>query len=148
MKRRGFSCHERASEVLWNSDTSGLPPSRELTTPVALVASYLHLTNLPKVIVCTPCPVYGSGAFDIRPGAVATNIAPTVRDLAARLGLQVIDLHTRLAGHPEWFPDTVHPNSKGMTAMAAMVYGTLTGSARRTRFRASLASTVCGNLSR
>lgn len=91
------------------------------------VASYQSLSNAPQVIVCTPCPVYGAGAFDIKPGTVATNIAPELRDLAGRLGLGLIDLHTRLAGHPEWFPDTVHPNSKGMAAMAAVVYEALNG---------------------
>ncbi len=90
-----------------------------------LVAIYATLTSAPRIIVCTPCPVYGSGAYDIRPGVVATNIAPLVRDLAARLGLSLVDLHVRLAGHSEWFPDTVHPNSKGMTAMAAVMYGAL-----------------------
>jgi acyl-CoA thioesterase I len=94
-----------------------------------MVASYAHLTNSPQVIACTPCPVYNKGAFDISPGVVATNIAPAVRDMASRLGLKLIDLHTRLAGHSEWFPDTVHPNSKGMTAMAAVVYSVLAGSA-------------------
>jgi len=90
-----------------------------------LVATYAALTNTLRVIVCTPCPVYGSGAYDIRPGTVATNIAPAVRELAARLGLGLIDLHTRLAGHAELFPDTVHPNSKGMSAMAAVMFSSL-----------------------
>jgi acyl-CoA thioesterase I len=92
-----------------------------------LVNSYSSLTNQPKIFVCTPCPVYANGAYDIRPGIVATNIAPQTRDLAGRFGLELIDLHTRLAGHSEWFPDTVHPNSKGMVAMAAVIFSDLTG---------------------
>jgi hypothetical protein len=32
-----------------------------------------------------------------------------------------------MGGHPEWFPDNIHPNSKGMAAMAAVVHGTLFG---------------------
>jgi lysophospholipase L1-like esterase len=90
-----------------------------------LVASYANLTNAPRVIVCTPCPVYNTNKFSISPSTVATNIAPLIRDLAGRLGLELVDLHTRLAGHPEWFPDAVHPNSKGMTVMAAVMYSTL-----------------------
>jgi lysophospholipase L1-like esterase len=92
-----------------------------------MVSSYASLSNSPTVIACTPCPVYGIGAYDIRPGTVATNIAPTVREIASQMMLQVIDLNTRLAGHADWFPDTVHPNSKGMTAMAAVVYSSLLG---------------------
>jgi lysophospholipase L1-like esterase len=86
-----------------------------------MVQSYASLTNAPKVIACTPCPVYGKGAFDIVPGTVATNVAPAVREAASALGLMVIDLQTRLAGHPELFIDTVHPNSKGDTVMAAVI---------------------------
>lgn len=93
------------------------------------IASYRTLPSQPRVILCTPAPVYGRGAFDISPGVVATNIAPAVRDLAARLGLEVLDYHTRLAGHAEWFPDTVHPNTRGMAVMAAMAAGVLRGPA-------------------
>lgn len=95
-----------------------------------LIASYATLASQPRVIVCTPCPVYNKGAFDISPTVVATNITPIVHDLASRLDVDLIDLQTRLAGHPEWFPDTVHPNSKGMTAMAAVMFSGLMGIAR------------------
>src|SRR5207244_423133 len=92
-----------------------------------LVTSYSSLTNGPGIFVCTPCPVYGSGAYTIRPSVVASNIAPLIRDIAGRLGLGLIDLHTRMGGHSAWFPDTVHPNSKGMAAMAALIYSALAG---------------------
>lgn len=86
-----------------------------------LIATYTNLASQPRIVLCTPCPVYRTGAFDIRPGVVATNIAPLVRELGARLGWPVIELHERLAGHPEWFPDTVHPNTRGMAVMAAVM---------------------------
>lgn len=89
------------------------------------IGSYRSLPSQPRVMLCTPAPVMAKGAFDISPGVVATNIAPAVRDLAARLGLEVIDYHTRLGGHAEWFPDTVHPNTRGMAVMAAIAYGSL-----------------------
>ncbi len=89
------------------------------------VGSYAGLETRPRIILCTPAPVYNRGAFDIQPGVVATNVAPAVRDLASRLGLEVIDLHERLAGHAEWFPDTVHPNTRGMAVMAAVVLQSL-----------------------
>ena len=92
-----------------------------------MVASYATLTNQPRVMVCTPCPVYGSGAYDIKPGTIATNIALAIRDIATRLDLDLIDLHVRLDGHREWFPDTVHPNSKGSTAMAAVMADAVVG---------------------
>jgi acyl-CoA thioesterase-1 len=92
-----------------------------------LIATYAAATNSPRVLICTPCPVYGTGNYDIRPGVVATNIVPLVLDISKRLGLGLIDLQTRLNGHSEWFPDTVHPNSKGMAAMAAVMFDGVAG---------------------
>jgi lysophospholipase L1-like esterase len=103
----------------WKYGTNFTPNLEELVT------TYASLPSLPRVVLCTPCPAYRTGGFDIRPGTVATNIAPAVRETAARLGLPLIDMHTRMAGHLEWFPDNIHPNSKGMAAMAAVVHGTL-----------------------
>jgi len=51
-----------------------------------------------------------------------------VRELASRLGLEVIDYHTRLANHSEWFPDTVHPNTRGMAVLASIALETITHS--------------------
>jgi len=90
-----------------------------------LIASYATLSNSPTVYVCTPCPVYASGAYDIRPGVIATNIVPLVQDISQRHALPLIDLQTRLAAHSEWFPDTVHPNSRGMAVMAAIMFSGL-----------------------
>jgi acyl-CoA thioesterase-1 len=92
----------------------------------ALIAIYQALPSAPKVYLCSPCPVYGSGAYDINPGVVRTNIAPAVRALASELGLPLIDLQARMT-NSTWFPDTVHPDSKGMTAMAAVMFEGLAG---------------------
>jgi acyl-CoA thioesterase-1 len=91
-----------------------------------LIASYASLSNSPIIYVCTPCPVYGAGAYDIRPSVIATNIVPLAHDIATRHSLPLIDLQTRLAGHSEWFPDTVHPNSRGMAVMSAIMFSALT----------------------
>jgi acyl-CoA thioesterase-1 len=92
----------------------------------AMIALYQATTNAPVVYLCAPCPVYGAGAYDINPGVVRTNIAPAVRALAAELSLPLIDLNVRMT-NATWFPDTVHPDSKGMTAMAAVMFEGLAG---------------------
>lgn len=91
-----------------------------------LIAVYRGLSSAPKIYLCTPCPVYAAGAYDISPGVVRTNIAPQVRNLAAELAFPLIDLHLRMT-NSTWFPDTVHPNSKGMTAMAAVMFESIMG---------------------
>jgi acyl-CoA thioesterase-1 len=90
-----------------------------------LIATYASLKSSPAIYLCTPCPVYANGNYDIRPGIVATNIAPFIRQIAASHSLPVIELQTRMAGHSDLFPDTVHPNSRGMAVMAAIMFSAL-----------------------
>lgn len=92
-----------------------------------LIASYTALPSSPRIVLGTPPPVFRNGAFDIRPAVVADEIAPLVRQLAAVAGRELVDLHERLAGGTAWFPDTVHPDSRGTSAMAAIVWEKLTG---------------------
>jgi len=86
-----------------------------------LIAIYQALPSAPRVFLCSPCPVFGAGSFNIDPGTVRTNIAPTVRGLAAELSLPLIDLQARMT-NAVWFPDTVHPDTKGMMAMTAVMH--------------------------
>jgi len=92
-----------------------------------LITTYTNLTSSPRVLICTPPPVFGSNSYSINAGIVATNIAPLIRQLGTNLNHQVIDMQTLLAGHSEWFPDFVHPNSQGTSVMAAIVYTALLG---------------------
>src|SRR5262249_27934665 len=93
----------------------------------SLIGVYTNATSHPRVLICTPPPVFNSGYAGINPGIVATNISPLIRQLGTNLDLQVTDFQSLLAGHSEWFPDNVHPNSKGTSVMAAQVYTALLG---------------------
>ncbi|HTI68528.1 MAG TPA: GDSL-type esterase/lipase family protein [Candidatus Limnocylindria bacterium] len=100
-----------------------------LTDYTGLIASYQELASHPRILLFTPCPVFGAGAYDIKPGVVATNILPLVRQLGLDLGLEIIDINGPMSGHKEWFPDTVHPNSKGTSILAALGRKALLGDA-------------------
>jgi lysophospholipase L1-like esterase len=93
-----------------------------------LIATYV--TNAyfpdPRILICTPPPAFHNN-ININPGILETNISPLVRQLGTDQNIQVIDMQTLLAGHSEWFPDGVHPNSQGTAVMAAIVYTALLG---------------------
>jgi lysophospholipase L1-like esterase len=91
-----------------------------------LIASYASLPSAPRILLGTPAPVFKKGAFDIDPGVVRTNIAVRVRELAMVPGRELIEFHDRMDGHGEWFPDTVHPNARGTSVMAAIAFGAVT----------------------
>ena len=92
-----------------------------------LITTYTNLASNPRVVICTPPPVFGSNNYNINAGIIATNISPLIRQLGTDLNHQVIDMQTLLAGHDEWFPDYVHPNSQGTSVMAAIAYTALLG---------------------
>ncbi|MDB6118887.1 MAG: xylanase [Verrucomicrobiaceae bacterium] len=77
------------------------------------------------MFLCTPVPVIGKGNFGINNEMVHGEIIPLVKQVAAEMKLEVIDLYTALDGHPEVFPDRVHPNDDGATLMAKAVHAAL-----------------------
>jgi len=92
-----------------------------------LITSYATLSSAPRIILGTPPPVFKNGAFEIRPAVIANEVAPLVRQLASQPGREVLDLHDLLADRTDWFPDTVHPDSRGTSALAALIWEKLTG---------------------
>ncbi len=95
----------------------------------ALISHYAALSNQPLVYVCTLCPVYGSGAFGITSPVVQNEVIPAIVQADQETGRPVIDVNTGLSGHPEWFPDTVHPNAAGAGQIARVAFQALTGPA-------------------
>jgi lysophospholipase L1-like esterase len=91
----------------------------------ALVESFRSLPSKPQVYLCTPCPVIGSGAFNITNSGIEKEIG-WIRELAAGLDLGLIDMNTALSGKPEVLPDNVHPNEAGATLLATTAYSALT----------------------
>ena len=87
-----------------------------------LIRSYTTPNRQPRVLLVTPCPVFLDGAYGIDVTVLHREIAPAIRDLAMQLGHEVVDFHDRLQGHAEWFPDTLHPNTRGTAVMAAVAW--------------------------
>jgi acyl-CoA thioesterase I len=86
----------------------------------SLVATLRSLKPRPKIWACFPPPVYkdewGITALTLDEMIEATEVA------CDREKVPVIDLNDALAGHPEFFPDGIHPNAKGAGFMATTVY--------------------------
>ena len=82
-----------------------------------LVKSFQKLSSKPKVFVCRPVPVPGTGNYGINEANVQKEI-PRIDALAKELGVEVIDMHAALEAHPEMLPDRVHPNNDGAGEMA------------------------------
>jgi len=82
-----------------------------------LVKSFQSLKSKPKVFVCRPVPVPGTGNYGINEENIQKEI-PRVDALAKELSCGVIDMHAALEKTPELLPDRVHPNTAGAGEMA------------------------------
>ena len=105
----------------WNPDAY----SYELE---ALVDDLKSARSDMRVVLMVPCHVFcdpnpqGSGVFHMNDELIGTEIRPRIYDVAEATNSQVVDLYALTEGHPEWFPDTVHPNTEANMAIADYVY--------------------------
>lgn len=92
----------------------------------ALIAQFSQLPTSPRIFVCHPAFVPGTGNFGINEAGVLEEI-PMLAQVAAAQKADLIDIHGALQLHPELLPDRVHPNTAGATVMARTVHVALTG---------------------
>lgn len=91
-----------------------------------IVEYFEALDSKPKIYLCHPCPVSGEGNYGINEAGVEEEM-PIIDRLAKEKRAAVVNVHDALASHPEYFPDRVHPNRAGATAIATTAYRALTG---------------------
>ncbi len=90
----------------------------------ALIAHFAALPSHPRIYAVLPVPAYGS-SWGVDEAVISGAIIPAVRAAAAAQGARLIDMHTALSGHPEMFPDTIHPNEAGARLIASAVAAAL-----------------------
>lgn len=89
----------------------------------SLLGHFLGLKNSPKtqVWVCLPVPVY-EARWGINSETLEDGVIPTLMKVCQKRRVPVIDLNDALTGHPEMFPDKIHPNAAGAKLMALTVF--------------------------
>lgn len=81
----------------------------------------------PRIILCTPIPAFKS-TWDISDEVIKNEIIPIQQEVAAKYGLEVIDLHTLYANDGDkMLDDGIHPDEKGVRRIAEIVAGTVRG---------------------
>ncbi|QQL45022.1 GDSL-type esterase/lipase family protein [Sulfuriroseicoccus oceanibius] len=85
-----------------------------------LLQQYKALNTYPRVLVWGPlAPLFPGQKFFGDPGVEEINQA--IAKAAAAEQVTLIDMAKPLAGHPEWFPDHIHPNADGAKVIAETV---------------------------
>ncbi len=91
-----------------------------------LIRTFQNLEGNPTVWICYPVPIYTErkGMTDT---VVKNEIIPLITEVAARAGVEVIDLNRALSNKVELFFDGLHPNANGAKRIAQIVAAVLAG---------------------
>ena len=97
----------------------------------ALLDSINHnISPTPKIYLCLPTPAYTSGCtvYGNICGIILENeILHCIKQVAQARNLRVIDTHTPLMTHLDYFTDGVHPNNTGADSIASIINRAITG---------------------
>lgn len=95
---------------------------------LALVDSFQTMPSVKQIFLCTPTPCVQDNRYNIDGEVISRQIVPIIQSVAAERHLRLIDLHSALTGHTNFFPDHVHPNREGAALIAKTGYIAMTGS--------------------
>jgi lysophospholipase L1-like esterase len=91
-----------------------------------MIAAFRRANPAAKIFVCYPTPDF-PGRWGINDKTIRDEMIPMIRTVAEETGAGVIDLYAPFTGRADLFlPDTVHPNDKGASRLAAEIYHALT----------------------
>ena len=83
-----------------------------------------HWNSTQQIFLVVPPPIFNN-ALDLNSTSFAEGVVPRIHQVADDLGLAIIDVYTPLIGHPEYFPDGVHPDCEGTRVIANIIYNAI-----------------------
>ena len=89
-----------------------------------LIGEFQALQNMPQVWIALPPPIWHNGT-GLSTEFYQQTIIPYIKEVANKTGLPTINVYEAVVDHPEYFPDGVHPNSKGSELIAEAIYKAL-----------------------
>lgn len=91
----------------------------------ALIDSFKTLQPAPRIILLLPVPSYLKDTLKHSDKVITQQIIPVIQQLAYEKECEVLDLHSWLTDRQNLFPDSLHPDAKGMRLIAERVYETI-----------------------
>jgi len=89
-----------------------------------LISQVRNVNSNVVIYICLPPPAY-SDTWEVSEPTIIKGVIPALRKVAEEEKCFIIDLHSAMLNHPEWFPDTIHPNVEGMKQIARTIAGRL-----------------------
>ncbi len=86
-----------------------------------MVNAFEALSSKPKIYLCYPPKAFAI-QWGINDSIIVADVIPMINQVAKKMGLDVIDLHTPTKDLKALFPDFIHPNPQGAAVLAKEVY--------------------------
>ena len=107
--------NDALNDYVWNPSNpaeSTVLFKQDYTT---LIEEYKALESNPKIFMVLPMRSYQTEG---RQENLENYIIPALEEIAKEQDLQVIDMNAFTTGHPDWFPDGLHPNDGAYAIIA------------------------------
>ncbi|MBX3252735.1 MAG: prolyl oligopeptidase family serine peptidase [Chitinophagaceae bacterium] len=91
----------------------------------ALIDSFKTRKPAPRIILLLPVPSYLKDTIKHSDKVITQQIIPVIQQLAYEKKCEVLDLHSWLTDLQKLFPDSLHPDTKGMKLIAERAYETI-----------------------
>lgn len=88
------------------------------------IQSFRSINENVKVYVCYPLPAWSNNQY-IRGDIINNEIIPQIKTVADISGATIIDLNTPISGKMYCLYDFVHPDARGTSIIATVIYRTL-----------------------
>ena len=92
-----------------------------------IIESYRQLPSQPRIILIAPIRIYlvaGLPLMGLHPETMEEGVRPTIREIAAEEGLELIDL-VDLFPDSKYCVDGIHPQAAGVRMLAEAIYSAL-----------------------
>ena len=97
------------------------------TDCAAMVDHFAQIPTHPLVYLALPPHAYAN-SYQIDGTVIHDQILPILREVATAKGIPIVDVDAPTTGHPELFPDGVHPNDAGHKILAQTIHDGLLAS--------------------
>jgi len=91
---------------------------------IAMINEFKSISSKPFIFICLPVPAYPE-RWGISDSTITVGVIPFVKKVAKSTKVNLIDLHTPLSNHADWFPDLIHPNAEGAGEIARTIRNVL-----------------------
>lgn len=108
------------------TNDSRLPYRLQVNSFVAdykvLIRSFQALPSRPRIVLLLPVSSYLQDTTRQTDAMISRLIIPRIRQVAFEEKLEILDLHALTEDRQAWYPDRLHPNLPGATAIARRLY--------------------------